>query len=375
VATQGQKQNKIVWVSLLFATTLCVFFAKDVGIVLVLMFLAWFQNTSYAMSSRASNRNSMLYVAISSLAATAVFYTTLGLLVRNDMTLVLMIPYTVATVAGSLSGAAFSARIESMFGITTSTEKTSMPRKVKVALTAILGVVAIAAIISSPQDLTGALIVIAAKWGDSASFGLVRRSRNTSNVWYHVGASILNAGLWYILFRELVTAELPLALLAPYMFGSMMGDLTGQQVSMRIERFLGAGADEHIQKKLGFPWKPVVFVACIGFGSVLWIANDMKYALALLGLAVAQDISFALVSRSRNRNNSVYHAIASIFSNGVWFLTFRQISTANLPWDLFLPFATGRIMGSVTGVGISMQIERAIGATSDSTSAPASQKA
>jgi hypothetical protein len=85
----------------------------------------------------------------------------------------------------------------------------------------------------------------------------------------------------------------------------------------------------------------------------------------ILVLAFAQNISFSLVSRSRNRDNMNYHIIASVFSNGVWFMTFRHLVTNQMDWWLFVPYTIGTVAGSVTGVKISMVIERLLGATSD----------
>lgn len=88
--------------------------------------------------------------------------------------------------------------------------------------------------------------------------------------------------------------------------------------------------------------------------------------ITLMLLAFAQSISFSIVSRSRNRNNITYHIIASIFSNGVWFATFKNLLTADMNWILFIPYTVGTVSGSVTGVKISQKIEQWLGAESDS---------
>jgi hypothetical protein len=82
-------------------------------------------------------------------------------------------------------------------------------------------------------------------------------------------------------------------------------------------------------------------------------------------LAFIQNISFSIVSRSRNRTNMTYHAIASVFSNGIWFVTFRQLVLAKMTMALFPGYTIGTVAGSVLGVRISMWIERLLGATSD----------
>lgn len=92
---------------------------------------------------------------------------------------------------------------------------------------------------------------------------------------------------------------------------------------------------------------------------------DILSLLGLAALAFVQSVSFSLVSRSRSRNNITYHVIASIASNAVWFMTFRQLVTANMTWALLIPYTVGTVSGSVFGVKVSMVIERWLGASSD----------
>ena len=82
-------------------------------------------------------------------------------------------------------------------------------------------------------------------------------------------------------------------------------------------------------------------------------------------LAFVQNVSFTLVSRSRNRDSKLYHFIAAVFSNAVWFATFRYLVTADMTWALFVPYTTGTVSGSLTGQSVSMFIEKRIGASSD----------
>lgn len=88
--------------------------------------------------------------------------------------------------------------------------------------------------------------------------------------------------------------------------------------------------------------------------------------LIILALAFLQNVSFTIVSRSRNRSSYRYHMIASVFSNGIWFLTFRQLVLGEMNFFLFLPYTIGTVAGSLFGAKISMLIERRINAMSDS---------
>lgn len=89
-------------------------------------------------------------------------------------------------------------------------------------------------------------------------------------------------------------------------------------------------------------------------------------ALWLMILALMQNVSFTVTSRSRNRSSWGYHLIASVFSNGIWFLTFRQLVLADMTFSLLPFYIVGTIAGSLYGVSLSMKIESWLGATSDS---------
>lgn len=92
----------------------------------------------------------------------------------------------------------------------------------------------------------------------------------------------------------------------------------------------------------------------------------MKAIIFILLLAFAQNVSFTIVSRSRNRSSFKYHMIASVFSNGVWFLTFRQLLLHEMSFVLFLPYTIGTVSGSLLGARLSMWVEAKVGAESDS---------
>lgn len=87
--------------------------------------------------------------------------------------------------------------------------------------------------------------------------------------------------------------------------------------------------------------------------------------LRIFALAFVQNVSFSIVSRSRNRDNKMYHIVAAIFSNSIWFLTFRELILGEMNYLLFIPYVIGTVIGSTYGMTLSMKIERWLGATSD----------
>ena len=104
----------------------------------------------------------------------------------------------------------------------------------------------------------------------------------------------------------------------------------------------------------------VLVVIFLTSGNLIFIPT-----VTLIGLAFIQNTSFSMVSRSRNRDNMSYHAIASLLSNTLWFLTMRELFKQDLDIYLFAPYALGTISGSIFGVKISMIIEKWLDASAD----------
>lgn len=336
--------------------------------VVYLMVLAYFSNASYSMVSRSGVRDSALYHAFTILLSNILFYSVLHQLVRSNLSIALFIPYTVATVWGTFTGAVTSRKIEQFFGITTDTEKKkSSPKSLlaKKILLVFLGVLGIVFAISS-ENIVVSLTVAGLMFGDNVMYSLLRRSRNTSNTTYHLTVSLLKSAVWYVLFQNLVMANMAFTLWVPYAFGSVLGGLAGQKTSSVIEKIIGTTADAHLKSgSSGFmPWRLVALLTTIS-GVFIVFSADVMFILVLTAFAAAQQVSFSVVSRARNRGNMAYLTIASIFSNSVWFLTFRQLDVGNWTPELYIPYAAGSAIGSVTGVGISMSIEKKLNITSD----------
>lgn len=87
--------------------------------------------------------------------------------------------------------------------------------------------------------------------------------------------------------------------------------------------------------------------------------------LLVLVLAFVQNVSFTMVSRSRNRDNMTYHAICSVFSNGLWLASFGILGVEiilNSNYLMAIPYIVGTVCGSLFGAKVSMKIEKLIGA-------------
>lgn len=77
--------------------------------------------------------------------------------------------------------------------------------------------------------------------------------------------------------------------------------------------------------------------------------------LLLFGSTILQNASFTLVSRARNSKSLGYHAVASVFSNGIWLLVIRQVVTNLDSVVMMVTYVVGAVCGSVLMHYISMK--------------------
>ena len=353
------------WFLIFISLIVIAAFIKNPQLAILIAVVAYVQNSSYSIESRGGTRNSYLYYALGSLISGVAFYTTMRLLLSQEMSLWFFGPYVVATVLGSVTGSQLSSKIEKRFNITTRPrEKGDITQRTSRKFLLLFFILIIFAVILGGGDTKTQILLICLASLKNMSFSLVRRSRNTSKPWYHAISASIDGFLWYLVFRELVLGNLSYELLPPYMLGNIIGGMSGQKVSMRIESYIGATADGHLEDEHPSIFVPVITILFLGVALTFWFGNFAGPSL-MFAFASAQSISFSLVSRSRNRNNIAYHAIASIFSNGIWYLVFRHITQADMQPSYAPAYVSGSVFGSLIGVGASMKIEKILGAVSD----------
>jgi len=108
-------------------------------------------------------------------------------------------------------------------------------------------------------------------------------------------------------------------------------------------------------------WLPVSIFTILVVSYIL-IAGTKDIGLAishiiLMAVCFMQNVSFVLVSRSRNRNNPYYHLATAISSNGIWFIVFAQLVPKDLSTDLLIPFIGGTTLGSLFGASVAIKVE------------------
>lgn len=82
----------------------------------------------------------------------------------------------------------------------------------------------------------------------------------------------------------------------------------------------------------------------------------MEYIL-LFFVTILQNASFTLVSRARNSNSILFHGLASILSNGIWFLVVRQVTQKDTnTLILGITYTIAAVIGSIGMHWVSMNI-------------------
>lgn len=99
---------------------------------------------------------------------------------------------------------------------------------------------------------------------------------------------------------------------------------------------------------LGNRLTPLISIA-IGVGSA-YILPDFGKGIIFFTAAVAQFISFVFVSNLRQRGSFFWHAMASLASNGTWYITLHILKGGGVYWMYLFPFMAGVIAGRTIGV-------------------------
>lgn len=87
------------------------------------------------------------------------------------------------------------------------------------------------------------------------------------------------------------------------------------------------------------------------------LLRDFSESFIFLLASIGQFTAYVFVSRLRQRGSFFWHAMASIGSNGMWYITLHILNGANAYWLLFIPYVIGIIAGRLTGVNLAQLVE------------------
>lgn len=339
--------------------------------VVFLVGIAYVQNISYGLQSRAGTRSSNAFHAMTAVLASLVFFVTLRYLFKDQqMSLTLLPTYMFATIFGSLHGNIVSRRIEKYIGAQTEAPKNQSqlmrfwPSMATLLVALILQIAFISSSLS-PWIIAGLAIFTLV---DNFSFAVLRLARSSDNYWFHGFAALLQAGAKFLGLAIMFNYQMDWALFLPTTTGGVMGSLTGQCFARGISDRINAKFDSHVIGDKNIEW-PIIQTAVFLIGMVIhgfiFGQNNFVNVGLLLGYSFGQSVSFAIVSRARQRNHETYLMWASVFSNGIWYLTMNQLALKNITPDKTAPYVTGGVVGSLVGQNIAMHVEKKINARMD----------
>lgn len=223
--------------------------------------------------------------------------------------------------------------------------------------------------------------VIGLAYAQNISYGLQSRSANRTSNAYHALAALAGNLTFFWSVRFLVRNDLPLSLLATYVFATILGTLHGNTLSMKIERWLGidsllgpvgpAAGSKSAQsapkekKPTLWPLVAVLTVAMAAQVAFLETGIGRGTLVALMALTVVGSFSFSLLRVARSTDHYWFHTGAVLVNLGVGFLSYLILIDNKYDWALFIPTATGSVVGSLIGADAGSKVGKRLKATFD----------
>jgi hypothetical protein len=211
------------------------------------------------------------------------------------------------------------------------------------------------------------ILVMELGYLQNTTYTMQSRGATRNHNGYHAIGAVLASFTFFASLRVLVLHDLPLVLLAPYMFMTVLGTLHGVRVCIRIEKFFHIYVGDKVKgavdiRKL-MPSIAALCVLLIGQvaylswrgGVLVHISEKQTLVLGagtlvlLVALQALGGFTFAFLRTSRNTDSYWLHAIAVIVNLTVEFIELMVLVKFRLNWSLFLPVTTGNVIGSLLG--------------------------
>lgn len=346
-----------------------------------MLLLAFAQNISFSIISRARNRNSHNYHLLAAVCSNGVWFLTFQHLVLNQMSVSMVLPFITGTTLGSLLGAYISREIEQILGLSADATKDEIKKGgaensyyfKNYALFIILGVIGILSIILS-KDPRLVAVILSLAYINHVTAGLSGRAKNRGSHKYLTITTAFSAAVWFFTFGFLIKNNMSMALFIPYTVATVFGSITGARVSMAIEKAFGFKPDEH--KQISTEFKSLSsfihswYLLFVIVASCLFLAmyQETTFLILIIGIAVygSQSMTYVISSRASNRNNMTYHLCARLVNGTITFLSYKYFVDAKASPDIFAPVLLGQTLGNIFGQKTGIKIETRIGAVMDS---------
>lgn len=329
------------------------------------------QNTAFALSSRARNRNNAIYHLIAVLASSFIFFLMQRTLILENMPLMLAPLYAIGTVIGSFTGTQVSMFIEARLGIMADEKKDEKKEKSGLLMRFLpIGVFSVALVMQLVFLPIGSiwllLVLVGINYTQSLSHSVVSWFSNRDKHSVHFAASIVRSVLEFFSYDIMLAFKMNWVLFLPSATGGAAGSLNGSQFGSWVGKKIQASADAHLQKeRLEIPQALLILPFVIVAVQLFFTPAFLWSAVLVFGVSVIRNFSYTTVSYARNRNNNAFHILAAVFSNGVWYLTLGQLIIAGMNLALLPAFVFGTTVGSISGTVFSMGVARRTKASAD----------
>lgn len=211
-------------------------------------------------------------------------------------------------------------------------------------------------------------LVMGLAYAQNTTYGLQSRSANRNSNAYHALAALAANFTFFWSVQILVRNNLPPALLAPYVFATILGTAHGNVISIKVESFLGLSAEgAKGRPQLMKLWPTVaVLVAALAAQTVFLAPSFGRGTLVgLLVLTVLGSFSFSLLRVARSTDHYWFHFSSVLVNLGVGFLSYMIMVNNKYDWALFLPTTTGSIIGSLVGANLGQDLGKRLKAAFD----------
>lgn len=212
-------------------------------------------------------------------------------------------------------------------------------------------------------------LVMVLAYVQNATYGLQSRSANRNSNAYHAIAALAANAVFFMNRNLLVNhLEVPMILLSAYVFFTMLGTLNGNSISIRIESFLGLSAEGAKGKPQLMKLWPTVAVLTVLLAVQVVLGSHIVsrgVLIALLVVTALGNFSFSLLRVARSTDHYWFHAGAVVLNLGLSFTELLIMIGNKFDWSLFLPTATGSVMGSLIGASMGQDVGKKLKAAFD----------
>ncbi len=353
---------------------------------LLVLGISYGQNICFTLAARSRTRDNILYhlcaVVFSALVSFLTFRTILG--PGSDFSLKLLLAYTAGTMSGSLTGSYVSTWIERLTGARieqvskeVAAKNEAMNRRVALKYLPIL----VAAgwtfqfLFFGSESLLSLLQITAFVFLPDMAYSMRTWIQNRNNYYLTLGIGLITGVVDFFRWTLFIKFDMRWGIFVPYATGGTVGSIAGSLTASRFTKWVDkktgtvSSADAHVKKgEVKKPdFRPVwALLGVVGLSVLVFPPKSLASTIWFVLGTVFMQISFSLISRARQRDNALYHLLASMCSNGSWFFVLHMVATmAKGDLRLFVPYAVGTAIGAFIGAWFAMLIELKVGALAD----------